>query len=188
MVKPSEYEGLRTQVRDAMLDLKDPKGGARAIGLAMTREEAAVLGMYGPAVGDIVFYYAGGYRWSGPEVFRMGRDEVLFDDPGGANHGPQPPTYQTDVSDNAGALILAGPGVRRGYVRDSDLVPPMSTADLVPTLAHLADIAPPHHAEGKVVRDLLTGHPGPMPRTHQPFDRVPPPSARRRKSHRWRVT
>ena len=179
-VKPSEYEPLRQQVLDAMLDLKDPQDGARVIELALKREDAACLGLRGPAAGDVVFYYAGGYRWSGPEVFAMGKTDVVFDDPGGANHGPQPPTYQTEVSDNAGALILAGPGVRKGYVRDES-GSAMFTADLVPTLAHLAGIDAPFHAEGKVVRDLLVGHPGPVARTHQRFDVIPQPPKRKRK-------
>lgn len=158
-VKPgAEYEALRDEILDAMLDVKDRKYGKRAIAMALKREDAACLGMYGPAVGDIVFYYAQGYRWSGPEVFRMGKKKaVVFDDPGGANHGPQIPTGQTEISDNAAALILAGPGVRKSYVRDPEQAPAMSTADLVPTLAHLAAIEPPQHAEGKVVRDLLVG-------------------------------
>jgi predicted AlkP superfamily phosphohydrolase/phosphomutase len=157
-VKPGrEYEALREEILDAMIGLKDRKFAKRPIALALKKEDAACLGMYGPAAGDIVFYYAQGYRWSGPEVFRMGRRAVIFDDPGGANHGPQIPTGQTEISDNAAALILAGPGVRRGYVRDPDQAPPMSTADLVPTLAHLAGFEPPRHCEGKVVHDLLVG-------------------------------
>ena len=172
-VKASDYQGLRTAVLDAMLDLKDPADGTRAIGLAMTREEAAVLGMYGPAVGDIVFYYAKHYRWAGAEVFRMGITDVVFDSPGGANHGPQPPNCQTEVSDNAGALILSGPGVRKSYERNDADVPPMFTADLVPTLCDLTGAAPPRHAEGKVVRDLMVGYPGKMKRKHGRIDAIP---------------
>lgn len=174
-VKPKDYEAFRQEVLEAMIDIKDPQDGTRAIGLALKREDALYMGLHGPAAGDIVFYYAGGYRWSGPEVFRMGIKDVVFDSPGGANHGPQPPMYQTEVSDNAGALILAGPGVRKDYVRDSDALPAMFSADLVPTLAHLSGIEPPMHAEGKVVRDLLVGHQEAMARTHQPFDTIPAP-------------
>ena len=89
--------------------------------------------------------------------------------------------YQTEISDNAGALVLAGPGVRKDYVRDLEALPAMFTADLVPTLAHLSGIEAPMHAEGKVVRDLLVGHQEVMTRTHQPFETIPARRATKKK-------
>jgi len=172
-VKPSEYEAFRSEVIDALVDLKDPQNGKRVMGLVLSREDAAILGMYGEAAGDIVFYYSQHYRWSGSEVFNLGIKDVVWDDPGGANHGCQPPGCQTNVSDNAAALVLSGPGVRKGYVRDDGAVPPMFTADLVPTLAHLSGIEPPRHAEGKIIRDLLVGHRGKMKRRHKAFGALP---------------
>jgi predicted AlkP superfamily phosphohydrolase/phosphomutase len=172
-VKPSEYRRLQTEIVDELLDFKDPKDGTRAIGLALSKEDAVVLGMYGPAVGDVVFYYNQHYRWSGPEVLGMGIKELVWDDPGGANHGCQPPNCQTEVSDNAGALILAGPGVRRNYERDTEEAPPMFTADVVPTVARLAGLEPPIHAEGKVVRDLMTGYRGKMKRSRRRITGMP---------------
>jgi len=169
-VDPKHYESLRQDVLDAMLDLKDPKDGRRPIALALKREDAAILGMYGKAVGDIVFYHSRGYRWGGTEVFGLKHKQVVFDDPGGANHGPQNPMARTDTSDNAAAIVLAGPGVRKGYIRDPQQVPPMFTPDMAPTLAHLAGIEPPAHTEGKVVRDLLAGAKGKMKRSHRKID------------------
>jgi len=172
-VAPAEYEDFRREVINALLDFKDPENGKRVIGLALTREDAAAFGMYGPASGDIVFYYSQHYRWTGAEVFRMGIKDLVWDDPGGANHGCQPPGCRTEVSDNAGALVLAGPGVRKGYTRDAETTPPMFTADLVPTLAHLSGIDGPRHVEGKVVHDLITGYKGRMKRRHRRFGPLP---------------
>ena len=113
-----------------------------------------MLGLCGPTAGDVVFVYERGYRWSGPEVLQLGEERLVFPS-GGANHGPQPPTYETEVSSNYGILVLSGPGVRRGYVRNMAELGPARMTDVAPTIAHLVGIPEPAQSEGCVLKDML---------------------------------
>ena len=155
IVPPEDYRALRAEVQAVMRDLKDPDTGEHLIAFCLAREDAPMVGLWGDYIGDLVFCYAGGYRWSGPEVLRMGEERVAFPC-GGGNHGPMIPTYETDATSVLGALVLAGAGVRPGVA-----VPPLEqakycTTDLAPTLAHLLGLERPAQSEGRILHELLT--------------------------------
>ncbi|HEY66400.1 MAG TPA: hypothetical protein G4O02_17755, partial [Caldilineae bacterium] len=155
IVPPDEYHALRSEILAAMRDLKDPETGEHVFAFALPREDAPVVGLWGPYIGDIVYCYAGGYRWSGPEVLRLGEERIVFPC-GGGNHGPMIPTYETDVASVMGALFLVGPGVRSGVQPPKDEQARVCTTDVAPTLAYLLGIDAPAQNEGRVLREFLT--------------------------------
>jgi len=182
IVPSEEYETLRSEVLTALRDIRDPETGEHAIAFALRREEAAVVGLWGEYIGDIVLCYAGGYRWSGPEVLALGESRVVFPS-GGGNHGPMLPTYETEATSVLGTLLLAGPGVRPQPPAPRLEQLSVCTTDLAPTLAHLLGIDAPAQSEGRLLREFLAGLPAERPaRVLTPTDRplAPRPSTRPR--------
>ncbi|MBM3501795.1 MAG: hypothetical protein FJX74_24335, partial [Armatimonadetes bacterium] len=182
IVPPEDYPKLRAEALAALREIRDPETGEHVIAFALPREDAAVVGLWGEYIGDLVFCYAGGYRWSGPEVLRLGEERVVFPC-GGGNHGPMLPTYETEATSVLGTLILAGAGVRpRKPASRLDQLS-VCTTDLAPTLAHLLGIDAPAQNEGRVLREFLADTPSAHPpRRLTPTDRpiVHRPSTRPR--------
>ena len=154
VVPPEEYTKLRGEIQQAMRDIKDPKTGEHSFSFVLTREEAPMVGLWGKHIGDLVFCYAGGYRWAGAEVLQRGDKQVVFPCEGG-NHGPMIPTYETEVASVYGTLILAGAGVRKGISEKASRKGSRCTADVAPTLAYLLGIDPPAQNEGRVLHEFL---------------------------------
>jgi len=154
VVPPERYASLRAEILAAMRDVKNPDTGEHALAFALTREDAPMVGLWGDHVGDIVFCYNGGYRWSGPEVLRLGEERVVFPG-GGGNHGPMPPTYETDTTSVMGSLALLGAGIRAGVKLPKWEQFAVRTVDLAPTLAALLGIDAPAQNEGRVLQEFL---------------------------------
>ena len=115
-----------------------------------------MVGMWGDYIGDLVYCYAGGYRWSGPEVLRMGEARVVFPC-GGGNHGPMIPTFETEATSVMAAMVIAGAGVRPGVkVPKADQFG-ICTTDVAPTVARLLGIETPRQSEGRVLHEFLEG-------------------------------
>jgi len=171
VVPEGEYASLRVEVMAAMRDIKDPETGEHAMAFVLPREDAAMVGLWGDYIGDLVFCYSGGYRWSGPEVLKMGEERLVFPC-GGGNHGPMIPTYETEAASVMGALVLGGAGVR-----PSEPLPKLDqtriwTTDVAPTVAHLLRIDPPAQNEGRVLHEFLAdGHSTAPSRTLKPTAR-----------------
>ena len=155
VVPPDEYQPLRSEIIAAMRDIKDPETGEHGLAFVLPREDAATVGLWGDYIGDLVYCYSGGYRWSGPEVLRMGEQRVVFPC-GGGNHGPMLPTYETEVASVMGTLVLAGPGVRSGVQPPRNEQAKICTTDVAPTVAHLLGLEPPAQTDGRVLREFLT--------------------------------
>jgi len=171
IVPADEVDALRDAVIAAMRDVKDPDTGQHAFAFVLPREDAAMVGMWGDYIGDVVYCYSGGYRWSGPEVRRMGEERVVFPCVGG-NHGPMIPTYETDVTSVMGTLVIGGAGIRPGTRLPRLEQFKLCTTDVAPTIAHLLGIGPPAQSEGRVLHELLEGSYAELPvRTLTPTER-----------------
>ena len=81
-------------------------------------------------------------------VGQLGAPEVY-----GAHHGGFLPTRNEDISSSFGTMLLAGPGIKKGYERDYDSHGYIHAADVVPTFCHILGTAPPAH---RVKAQLLT--------------------------------
>ena len=156
IVPASEYRGLRQEILNTMRDLKDADTGEHAFAFVLPREDASMVGLWGDRIGDLVFCYEGGYRWSGPEVLRLGEERVIFPCEGG-NHGPMIPTYETDITSVLGSFFMAGPSVTAVGAIPKEAGARISTKDVAPTVSYLLDMEPPAQTEGRVLREWLAG-------------------------------
>jgi predicted AlkP superfamily phosphohydrolase/phosphomutase len=130
IVDPKDYDKVRQEVLDALTDYRDPATGLKPIALALKREDARILGLYGDLVGDVVYAVS-------PQF--------------GGQHGVHLPMAEHGLGSLKALLIMAGPGVRKGHImqRTAWLV------DIVPTICHLADLPMPADAEGAVLYQAL---------------------------------
>lgn len=151
VVKDADYENIRNRVINILRNLKDQESGENVVALALKREDAAVLNLWGESVGDIVYVYSPGYIWGHYSYFE-GTKKV-----GGANHGAQIPTAETEVSSNYGVFTMYGPEIKKGYIRDREFMGPVMTSDLVPTICYLLNVLPPGHSQGRIIFDFFKG-------------------------------
>ena len=125
-----EYEQVIDQVIDALYSYRDPQTGRRPVSLALRREDARLLGLYGDKVGDVIYAF-----------------DPRFDD----EHGSVLPTARFGVGDLRGLFIMAGPGVKQGGVIERTI----RLTDYVPTICHLAELPLPEQCEGGVIYQAL---------------------------------
>jgi len=150
IVEDSEYEEIRSQVIDALRSCKD-EDGEYVVSFALKREEAVTVGLWGEHVGDIVFVYSSGFTW-GTTTFEGGSIKV-----GGANHGPQIPTTETEISSNYATFMILGEDINKGYVRPIDKIGPVNLVDVAPTVSYILGIKPPRHSQGRILYDFFDG-------------------------------
>jgi predicted AlkP superfamily phosphohydrolase/phosphomutase len=132
-IAPEDYEAVRSDIIQALLDYKDPRLGRCPFKLAMRREDAAMLGLWGDRVGDIMVCVEPGGDY-------------------GEGHGNVLPTETFGISGIHATLVMAGPGVRAGY----RVKRPVWLTDVAPTVAHLMDIPASSTMEGAVINEALT--------------------------------
>ena len=150
IVDDSEYEKIRNEVIDVLRSCKDDEGNYVVL-FALKREDAPLVNLWGPHVGDVVFVYSQGFVW-GTEPMEP-RCEVR----GGANHGCQPSTAETEFSSNYATFFIIGPGIKKGYRRPIDFLGPVQLVDIAPTVSYLLGIPPPRHSQGRILYDFLEG-------------------------------
>ena len=125
----AEYEAVRDQIIDALLDWRDPATGKRGIVLALRKEDARLLGLHGPTIGDVVYATT-------PEA---------------AHHGAQLPTAEYGMGSMKGFLMVQGPGIAPGREIDRTVY----LTDLAPTIACALGIPVPRDSEGRVLHELF---------------------------------
>ena len=133
IVEPEDYEKVQREIIDALLTYVDPTTGMRPVQLALTRRDAAVLGLGGDSeqVGDVVYAIDPSYA---------------------AQHGPMlPSALYGEFGDLRGLLIMQGPGLKKGFRMKRRC----SLPDVVPTLCYLTDIPLPAQTEGCVLYEAL---------------------------------
>ncbi len=126
IVEPEDYQKVQQQIIDALYDFRDPKKGKRVVSVALTKEDARILGLYGDRIGDVVYAL-------NPEY--------------GAQHGQQLPASTLGSGDQRSIMIMYGPGFKRGYRLKRN----MWLTDIVPTVCHLLNWPMPKDVEGAVV-------------------------------------
>jgi len=127
IVEPGEeYERVRQEVIDTLMNYEYPDTGERMFSMALRREDARPFGLYGDRCGDIIYAI---YPWFGGQ------------------HGNILPTADWGVGTLKATIILKGPGIREGEMLERTIW----ITDLVPTICYLMDLPLPDHAEGAVV-------------------------------------
>lgn len=130
IVDPKDYGDVQQQIIDALLTYVDPATGKRPISLALSRQDARILGLYGDRIGDVVYAF---YPW-----FTGQHGNILP----GAEWGP---------GSLKGLLTFTGPGIKKGYrlARTSNLI------DIVPTICYLMDLPVPLTVDGAVLYQVF---------------------------------
>jgi len=149
IVEEKDFIRLQEEIIDKLLDWRVPNSNKRVIAFALTKEQAQVIGYWGPTVGDIIFCYNGGFAWGKVE---KGSVEIA---PLSANHGCQYPTTSTKLSSILGCFMISGPGIKKGFEWPKDDLGYIKLIDVVPTLCYLLHIRPPRQARGSVLYELM---------------------------------
>lgn len=124
------YEQLVDKVITILLQYIDPDSGLGPVRVALKRDDARVLGVWGDKAGDVVY---------------------AMDPRFGGAYGPYLTTARFKDGDLKGMLIMAGPGVKKGEIVDRPFWP----MDIVPTLCYIAEMAEPRDSEGAVIYQAL---------------------------------
>ena len=130
IVKEADYERVRDQIIDALLDYRHPETGERPVLLAVRKEDAKVFGMGGPQSGDVVYVLK-------PEYM--------------AEHGYGLPTAESGCGCLRNLLMFRGPGVKKGYTYGR----PRWLADIVPTICAATGGKLPAEVEGAVIYQIF---------------------------------
>lgn len=126
IVEPEDYEKVQQEIIDTLYCYTDPKTGQRPISLALTRQDARIIGLYGDSIGDVVYAL---YPWFGGQ------------------HGHILPTATWGVGSLQALFTMTGPGIKKGH----RLQRTVWLTDLVPTICYLLNWPLPEQAEGAVV-------------------------------------
>ena len=113
-------------------------------------QDAQIIGYWGADNGDVVCVFNHGIGWGAvPGHASVGPG-------GGALHGSQLPTHETDYFTTMGMMILAGPGIKAGgFERDWRRWGLIREIDVAPTICHLMGLRAPAQNQGAVAADLL---------------------------------
>lgn len=130
IVEPEDYEKVRSEIIDALLDYRHPDTGERPVLIAVRREDAHVFGMGGAQAGDVVYVLKPDYM---------------------AEHGYGLPTGESGCGSLKNLLMFRGPNIKKGYVYPR----PRWLADIVPTLCYMTGGPVPEDAEGAPIYQIM---------------------------------
>jgi predicted AlkP superfamily phosphohydrolase/phosphomutase len=130
IVDPKDYKQVQQQIIDALLSYVDPATGKRPISLALAKDDARILGLYGDHIGDVVYAF---YPWFTGQ------------------HGNILPGAEWGIGSLKALLTFTGPGLKRGFrlERTCNLI------DIVPTICYLMDLPVPPTVDGAVLYQLF---------------------------------
>jgi predicted AlkP superfamily phosphohydrolase/phosphomutase len=151
VVEDQEYKEIQSQVIDVLRSAKD-QDNEYVVAFALRKKDAPIIGLWGEHVGDIVYVFSSGFTWG--TRLRTEKDSVKS---GGANHGPQLPTTETEISSNYATFMITGKDIKKSYVRSQEQMGPVCLVDIAPTIAHILDIKPPRHSQGRILHDFFKG-------------------------------
>ncbi len=132
IVDQADYHTVQREICDALYTYIHPKTGKRPVALALPKEEAMILGLWGDQVGDVVYALY-------PEY--------------GTQHGQILPTSSYGIGSLKTLCVYYGPkvGVKKGVSlnRICNLI------DLVPTFCYMTGWPIPQNVEGGVVYQIM---------------------------------
>ncbi len=132
IVEPEDYPKVQRQIIDALMDYKHPQTGNRPFIMAIPKQEAMMLGLWGEQCGDVVYAY-----W--PEYTMQ--------------HGPILPSSEFGIGTIKTLCVFYGPklGIRQGFKMERVC----NLVDLVPTFCYLTGWPIPKTAEGSVIYQIM---------------------------------
>ena len=130
IVDPEDFDKVQQQIIHALTTYVDPGTGKQPFALAVTRENAEMLNLWGDLVGDVVWAVH-------PE----------FD----ACHGRHLPAVSLGIGGQHTTFIINGPHIRSGLALQGQA----RSVDIAPTVAHLLGVPQPRNAEGRVIAEAI---------------------------------
>ncbi len=130
IVDPADYEATQREIIEALHSYKDPDTGRHPFILALSRENAEIINLWGDLVGDVVFAL-----------------DPAFD---GA-HGGHLPVGKFGISGQHSTFIMAGAGVQQGVALQRQV----RVVDVAPTLCYLLGMPMPKNVEGGIIYEAL---------------------------------
>lgn len=137
IVEPEDYAAVQRQIIDCLLTYVDPETGKRPVAMALSKEDARLIGLYGDRIGDVVYAIY-------PEF--------------GAQHGAILPTAAHSVGRLNGVMAFMGRGIRKNVLFDR----PCHLVDLIPTICYATGLPIPEGAEGAVLYPAFENPNGPF--------------------------
>jgi len=141
-----EYEKLRKEVKDALMELKDQKTGIKPVIAVYNWEDAPeYLQLPTDRVGDLVIVNEAGYGWNE----EMTQDLALFSTPLKTGY------KQAVLADREKGMwtpfIIMGPGIKKGYV----LKEPIQHIHQYPTIMNALGKQIPEIVDGQVLDEIF---------------------------------
>lgn len=131
VVDPADKYKVEEELIDALYNYRDPDTGRRIVTLALRNKDAAILGLSGSEVGDVVYWLADGFH-------RVHGDSL----------STQSGYFSTSVSP---IFIAAGKGLKSGVTTERVI----RQVDVTPTIAHLLGTRMPEQCEGAVIYQIV---------------------------------
>ena len=130
IVEPEDYEKVQLEIIDALYQHVNEETGKRPVALALTKQDARIIGLHGDSVGDVIYAL---YPWFGGQ------------------HGHILPTAEWGPGSLKGLLTFTGPGIKEGH----RLQRTAWLTDIVPTICYLMDYPLPAEVEGSVLYQVF---------------------------------
>jgi predicted AlkP superfamily phosphohydrolase/phosphomutase len=130
IVDPADYEETQREIMDALMTYRDPDSGRRPFTLALTRENAEVLNLWGDLIGDVVYAVHPGFDGA---------------------HGQHLPVGEFGLSGQHSVFIMSGAGIRKGAALERQV----RVVDVAPTLCYLLGWPMPKQVEGGIIYEAL---------------------------------
>ncbi|MCX5839762.1 MAG: alkaline phosphatase family protein [Deltaproteobacteria bacterium] len=152
---PEEYKTIQ---RDLIRELRtwvDDKLHQTPVAMALSKQDAEMIGLWGDQVGDVVVVLETGYT-----LAKKIGETALEDNMGqiASGHGRIKPTSETKFATEKAMFSIAAPGIKKGYVRPVEKLGHMRLIDVTPTLCHMLGIQPPAQSQGSVIYDVFEGN------------------------------
>jgi len=130
IVAPQDFERVQKEIIAALYEYKHPETGEHPFAIALTRDDAEMVNLWGDRVGDVVFALRPEYD---------------------AAHGQQMPSAKLGIGAQHAVFIMAGAGVKKGV----HLKGQVRQVDVAPTISYLLGMDVPRDAEGGVIYEAL---------------------------------
>jgi predicted AlkP superfamily phosphohydrolase/phosphomutase len=141
----------------------DEETGKTPIAIALKKRDAAILGLWGDNVGDIIIVTDPDYTITmlagTPHASnkKVSSKTWTFPMAGITNscHGTQLLTCQSETSSHLGMFVIIGPRIKKGYERPPEKLGYIRMKDVAPTICHILNISPPSQSQGAVLYDIF---------------------------------
>ena len=141
-----EYETLREQVMNILLNLEDENGAKPIASITKWEDVEEFLDLPSDRVGDLIIANKAGYGWNE----EMTKDLELFSTP--LKTGYKQAIHSEEEKSMWTPFIIMGPGVKKGY----QIKEPQKFVDQYPTIMTLMGMPIPEFVEGKSLEEIFT--------------------------------